>query len=96
VTFHSPRHARQVIEELRKHAVHNHILGAQIVSAIQQPGYYLPSNLVLPTRPFSNFRVIIGSKPNDSDDDFYTLRSAGSCALHSEDLSSYVRMRINL
>lgn len=61
-----------------------------MVSAIQQPGYYLPSNLVLPDRPFSNFRVIIGSKPNDLGDE-NPSSSLESHTIHNDVLSSYVR-----
>jgi hypothetical protein len=94
VTFHSPSHAHQAIDELRKHALHNNTLGAQMVSAIQQPGYYLPPDLVLPTRPFSDFRVIIGSKPNKPEDGFNPSRGAVPRTFRGDVLSSYVRASI--
>jgi len=94
VTFHSPGHAHQAIDELRQHALHNNTLGAQMVSAVQQPGYYLPPNLVLPTRPLSNFRVIIGSKPNEPDDGLNFSRSVVPRNIRGDVLSSYVRASI--
>lgn len=61
ITFHSPGHAHIAMQELRKQAVHSQVLGAQLVGSTQQPGYFLPSNVAYPSRPFSNFPVVLGS-----------------------------------
>lgn len=66
MTFHTPDYARQAIQTLRKHSVHYHTLGAQVVTSSQQPGYHLPYDLALPTRPFSAFRVFMSSPQDDN------------------------------
>ncbi|KAF8322088.1 hypothetical protein DL93DRAFT_2162938 [Clavulina sp. PMI_390] len=73
VTLHTQEHASRAAENLKKHANHQHVFGAQLVGSNQQPGYFLPPNLTLPARPFSNFTVTVASPDTESPSGFPSL-----------------------